>query len=223
MRRLGQVEPFYPTTTIIRCSNEKNSHPGYAWVIAMGKSCPRESNIMVKIIKLDKRIAGKKVTIACPTCNLEREIIYQQLREIERGKYTGNCYKCSYNLRPHKPSRLGIPSWNKGIKGYKKGHPPYFVATGSKNPAWKGGITPFQTKIRNSSAYSNWRLYVMQRDNFTCQFCGKRGGKLEVDHIVPFSRNLNLRLDPNNGRTLCKPCHKKTNTYCGRATKWQEN
>lgn len=27
---------------------------------------------------------------------------------------------------------------------------------------------------------------VFKRDNYTCQYCGKVGGKLEVDHIFPF-------------------------------------
>lgn len=83
---------------------------------------------------------------------------------------------------------------------------------------WKGGITPINTKLRNSKEYSFWRSSVFKRDNFTCIWCGKHGGKLNADHIKPFSIFPELRLAIDNGRTLCINCHKKTDTY-GRPAK----
>lgn len=58
-----------------------------------------------------------------------------------------------------------------------------------------------------------WRKEVFKRDNYTCQICGNRGGKLNADHILPYSLFEELRESLSNGRTLCKDCHKKTNTY----------
>jgi|ERR1700719_1519976 len=78
---------------------------------------------------------------------------------------------------------------------------------------WKGGITPIGQAIRNSMEYEQWRTKVFERDLYTCQDCGQIGGYLEADHIKPFSLFPKLRFDINNGRTLCKPCHKKTPTY----------
>jgi 5-methylcytosine-specific restriction endonuclease McrA len=40
---------------------------------------------------------------------------------------------------------------------------------------------------------------------------------LEVDHIIPLRDSLELALDINNGRTLCKSCHEKTDTYGAKA------
>lgn len=85
--------------------------------------------------------------------------------------------------------------------------------TGENNHSWKGGIEKENKKIRESPEYLDWRKSVFERDRYTCVFCGKRGGKLEVDHIKPFALFPSLRLDINNGRTLCSPCHKTTNTY----------
>lgn len=113
--------------------------------------------------------------------------------------------------------------WNKGIIGFKKGHRPYFVAFGDRNPAWKGGITPANTKIRNSKEYSEWRISVFIRDKYTCQICFTVGGKLNADHIIPFCASKEKRLDLNNGRTLCFNCHLKTDTYAYKALKYATN
>lgn len=48
---------------------------------------------------------------------------------------------------------------------------------------------------------------VLIRDNFTCVLCGQTEGKIQTDHIKPFSLYPELRLDINNGQTLCQSCH----------------
>ena len=80
---------------------------------------------------------------------------------------------------------------------------------GEKSYLWKGGITPINKAIRNSPYYKDWRSAVFKRDNYTCQNCREVGGILNADHIKPFSLYPKLRFDMNNGRTLCKPCHKQ--------------
>lgn len=84
---------------------------------------------------------------------------------------------------------------------------------GELSSNWKGGITPKNLVIRMTSAYKEWRTSVFARDNFTCQECKQVGGKLNADHIKPFAHHPELRFDINNGRTLCVPCHRKTETY----------
>ena len=87
------------------------------------------------------------------------------------------------------------------------------MTKGEKNHLWKGGITEMNDKIRTSLEYKLWRDAVYKRDNFTCRFCGKRGGDIEADHIKPFAHYPELRFAIDNGRTLCKECHRKTETY----------
>lgn len=78
---------------------------------------------------------------------------------------------------------------------------------------WSGGVTSDNEKIRKSPDYKLWRTAVFQRDDYTCQMCGQRGGKLNADHIKPFSTHPDLRLEVDNGRTLCTACHRGTDTY----------
>ena len=100
---------------------------------------------------------------------------------------------------------------------------------GEKSHFWKGGVSKFSETIRKCFRYRQWRSDCFQRDDFTCQFCYKRGnGRLEVDHypkafitiireynIDSLEKGLNCEelWNMNNGRTLCKECHMTTETY----------
>lgn len=100
---------------------------------------------------------------------------------------------------------------------------------GPENNAWRGGITRIQDKIRQLPEYKLWRQTIFIRDDYTCQnqSCGLRGGDKHVDHIKQFALILQENKittieqalqcsqlwDINNGRTLCVPCHKQTDTY----------
>lgn len=145
---------------------------------------------------------------------------------------------------------LGKVPWNKGKKGVQVGankgknfseewrknlslaHKGYvrpedqrkkmsqYVRKGEAHYAWKGGITPIYERIRKSLEYRLWREAVFKRDNWTCVWCGKRGGVLHSDHIKPFSLYPALRFAIDNGRTLCMDCHKKTDTFGWKGALW---
>jgi 5-methylcytosine-specific restriction endonuclease McrA len=86
--------------------------------------------------------------------------------------------------------------------------------SGKKHWNWKGGITPKKVALRKSTRYKKWRTGVFERDGFTCQLCGISAVYLEADHFpVGFAtllakQDYDKLWDTNNGRTLCKTCHK---------------
>lgn len=98
---------------------------------------------------------------------------------------------------------------------------------GSNNPMWKGGVTSLQNSVRGLTKYTEWRLSVFSRDEYTCVLCKQIGGEKNADHIKPLALILKQNMvstleealscaelwDVNNGRTLCVPCHRKTETY----------
>jgi 5-methylcytosine-specific restriction endonuclease McrA len=52
------------------------------------------------------------------------------------------------------------------------------------------------------------RREVFRRDNYTCQYCGKRAGDLTIDHIIP--RHLGGQHIWTNVVTACPQCnHRK--------------
>jgi len=79
--------------------------------------------------------------------------------------------------------------------------------TGKNHWNWQGGITGWREELRNKIEYKQWRISVFQRDNYICQECGIRGGKLHAHHIKLVSKFPELILDINNGITICKKCH----------------
>lgn len=66
-----------------------------------------------------------------------------------------------------------------------------------------------EERNRGNAVYKRWRKSVFERDNYTCQICGTRGGKLDAHHIVAWSDSIRLRYEVNNGQTLCSKCHYK--------------
>ena len=88
---------------------------------------------------------------------------------------------------------------------------------------WQNGLTSLALRIRHCALYKKWRMQIFKRDNYTCQKCKKRGNRLEADHYpktfasILHKRNIKSLNDAekchefwdlNNGRTLCKTCHK---------------
>ena len=51
-----------------------------------------------------------------------------------------------------------------------------------------------------------WAVGVFERDDFTCQYCGKRGGDLECDHVIPVARGGGH--ETTNLVTACAPCNR---------------
>jgi len=124
--------------------------------------------------------------------------------------------------------------WSKKRKGIDNRSPATQVRVraewrarrGAHVPTWKGGITPLVRSIRTLPEYYAWRTAVFERDGYRCVLCHENG-RINADHIMAFAaimdkfairsieaaRACAKLWDINNGRTLCVPCHKQTDTY----------
>lgn len=141
----------------------------------------------------------KKGRSYCPRCRVEN---FSELKEkpcvvcgsimvLSKSQY--NKYKC-----------CSMECRNISISVRQKGELSHL---------WRGGISDENRRLRNSAEYDKWRRLVMARDNYTCTICGQIGGKLCADHIKEWSLYPALRFDVDNGRTLCWPCHAKTENF----------
>lgn len=114
---------------------------------------------------------------------------------------------CSLKCRSQHFSKFHIP-WNKGK--------PFLSVRGNKSNFWKGGISRQYKDGYWSLKYKNWRREIFIRDSFTCKNCKKSGVYIEAHHIKSWADYPKLRFNANNGITLCKKCHSKTENYKGK-------
>ena len=137
----------------------------------------------------------------------------QKISKIQKGR----------KHYPQEGIQKGSKIWNNPkskAHWFKKGMIPWCAGkkcpqlSGKNHWNWQGGKTELSYKIKNSLEFKLWRKSVFERDNYTCQICGdNKGNNLEAHHIKQFALFPELRFAIDNGITLCKNCHKKTNTY----------
>ena len=76
---------------------------------------------------------------------------------------------------------------------------------GELSPTWNPNLTDEDRK-RARSGITAWAKKVKTRDNFECQVCGS-GDNLVAHHLNSYKDNKELRLQEENGVTLCRDCH----------------
>lgn len=128
-------------------------------------------------------------------------------------------------LKTNKPAwntgkKMPNPAWNKGLSwnkwmsknGAEKALKNVGGKPGDRHWNWQGGISESNHLFRHTKEYKEWRAQVFRRDGWSCVICGYRSCKprdIRADHIKPFSKFPELRLEVSNGRTLCLPCDLK--------------
>lgn len=173
---------------------------------------------------------GKAKKRRCVNCDL---IFFPKNHSIIQKYCSRLCYT-KHKIPWNKGTKGLTISWNKGKTGvYSKETK---IKMGLKN---KNRIMPLSVRqkisqkltkgntllleaIRKCFLYRIWRLNIFKKNDYTCQFCKKRGGKLNSDHwpkrfidIIKHNKVFSLEdamnckelWDTNNGRTLCKNCH----------------
>lgn len=157
-----------------------------------------------KIVK--QKIPRVKQRFYCKTCGVEIG-----------GKKASVCRKCFREA--HTKCKQTCVVCGRSFKGYKKTCSTECRNTrrgqmqrGDKSHRWRGGKTELARRLRNEKSYAEWRTKVFQRDDYICQLCHNRGGKLAAHHIKLFSTHRHLSLVVENGVTLCWSCHQGIKT-----------
>lgn len=153
--------------------------------------------------------AHKGKSVNCKVCSKKLKIICA--RDFVRKKY------CSRSCR--QKGRFASGEWsmnrlwekaNTSEANKKK------ARSGTAN--WKYKVNRCEVKGRRRPESNAFRKAVFERDGFRCVWCGSQKN-LVADHIRPFALYPKLRYTPKNGRTLCNPCHRKTDTYGAKTVK----
>ena len=59
---------------------------------------------------------------------------------------------------------------------------------------------------RGDALWAEMRAQVFARDDYTCRYCGTRGGGLECDHVEPLAKGGTHH--PSNLVTACRSCNR---------------
>ena len=144
-------------------------------------------------ISKNKKSWSNHVRFGCP----------KQKKSIEKCKF------CQELMPKRKPSEQGLFCNKNCYANWRS-----IYRRGTNAPNYVHGKCRENLLIRASREYKEWRKKVFQRDGYKCVLCGdEKSGNLEADHIKDFASYPELRLEVNNGRTLCKECHKNTENY----------
>ncbi|WP_102422295.1 HNH endonuclease [Bacillus amyloliquefaciens] len=183
----------------------------------------------------------------CASCNKEKQLdefnirfIYGKYRpfsyckacekEKDKNRYKHECKSCGkkYNSGKKDSSYCKECHDKHFIKTYSilhtmdwsgKNNPMYGKQRfGKENPNYKPEITDEEREFgRLVKGYGVWRKLVYERDNYTCQCCGKKSkGDIVAHHLDAYSWCKDKRTDVNNGVTLCEQCHNAFHSRYGR-------
>lgn len=138
----------------------------------------------------------------------------KKLTKEHKEKIANN--NARYWLGKKRPHMTGDKNWN-------------FQKYGSKHTRYvENKLSSVRKAIRNSRKYYEYKRTILERDNFRCVLCNSSDSYLELDHYpVGFSELLKrYSIDSQdkaysceelwkieNGRTLCQPCHEKTDNF----------
>lgn len=122
-----------------------------------------------------------EMVVHCKFCNQEfiptHTQIYERVRQLEHENGKDGCYLyCSDDCKNKCPLFNLIPT-----------------------------IETQKEKYYSDSEYQTFRQYVLERDNFICQFCGEKA--THVHHERPQKLEPFFSLDPDYAWSCCEKCH----------------
>lgn len=187
----------------------------------MKKNCLRCGKVFTKLENESRKYWAIK-KYCSNRCGQLGRVVSKETRIKKRDKMLGKLFppRTPEQIEKNRQSHIGL---RRSVETRQKMKESQLkrVKEGRHNN-YKGGVSTTNKKIRDSLEYRLWRESVFERDNWTCVWCGAKSQKgksvtLHADHIKPFAYFPDLRFDINNGRTLCKECHTKTDTFSWKA------
>ena len=212
MKLFGKDNPNYKNAgerKCIRCCkiyysyNKKRKYCSHTCADISNRKIEQYTGKQLREIRRASKLKKIYNCSICGVVEVKRKSKYCKSCRILKNKIITTCKIC----------KKQILSYRYRVRVYCSKLCRYIGLKGNGNPNYIDGRNPINKSIRNSKEYKNWRESVFRRDNYTCVWCGKVGWTLHADHIKPFSKYPDLRLELSNGRTLCKHCHEQTPTY----------
>lgn len=156
-----------------------------------------------------------KAKVLCKSCG---RIVEVRRSSLQTGR-TIECNSCSRKGEKHHSAK-NKEEFGEAISHGMRLHP-------ERHRNWHGGINELSKQIRRTREYAQWVEDVYARDNYTCQFTGKKSKRLAAHHKKPLKviiHDLNIKTlqealkapeiwDISNGITMSAAYHIKFHLY----------
>ena len=172
--------------------------------------CGRTSEITLSCFKQGKR---------CKKCAIEKKAkklrhIYEEVKDIFRKggcvliskEYKNSKQKLNYRCNCGRKSKISLNSFLRGRRCKECG---IEKRSGENFYKYNFNLTDEEReKDRYCYGLGKWKKDVREKDNYTCQICGEKEGKLCAHHIESYTPNKELRIIVSNGVLMCENHHK---------------
>lgn len=135
------------------------------------------------------------------------------------------CHYCQFGCLPEgdeakmKLAQIDAAEWQRIKPMLIRPHQPYHWTEDWTNPTLDAAMAQSEAwylrRLERIQAgadrpepleWAEIRTRIFKRDDYTCAYCGVRGGDLECDHIIPICQGGSSEDD--NLTTSCKPCNR---------------
>lgn len=162
----------------------------------------------------------------------EFEVEVEELTKGSRAKVRCECDYCKtefeMDMRDCKGNKTFCSvecygKWNsENLRGENN---PNYGKCGELNSNWNPNLTQEErVKGRHIEGYNDFIKDVYERDDYQCRVCGQEGNghNLHAHHLNGYNWYKEGRVDPDNGITLCKKCHKEFHKIYGQGDNTKE-
>ena len=172
--------------------------------------------VKAKKLKKERRISIKKIEKRYPFFSKVEEMRYNpdkpNEKEIQVHCKNHNCINSKEKGGWFTPTLIQIQERIRQIEHVDGNDGCYFYCSDEcKNqcPLFNTHSDPYKNKevYYTSVEYQTFRKFVLERDNYICQFCG--GKATDVHHERPQKLEPFFSLDPDFAWSCCKECHYK--------------
>jgi hypothetical protein len=204
-KRLG-VPGYYKDKKLSKEHREKISKSN------KGKKCSEETKNILR--KINKQTISK-IKKNSPLFSKIEEMRYNPdkpgEKEIQVHCKNHNCPNSKEQGGWFTPTALQLYERKRGIELIQNDGNYFYCSEECKNecPLFNLRCDPYQTNEKNytQEEYQIFRNYILERDNYICQYCGKLAE--HVHHERPQKLEPFFSLDPDLAWSVCKYCHYK--------------
>jgi 5-methylcytosine-specific restriction endonuclease McrA len=145
---------------------------------------------------------GKQVRYNIDRCDNCRK------KYLEKNKINLYCIDCGKQLKT---------IWTKQTRKSPPDRCSCCANKGKNNPSYNEKLTDYEREhYRQFPGMYQWRIKILNRDNFTCQKCKIKDKHMHAHHIYSYKFYKKLRIKTSNGISLCEKCHIKYHSEYGK-------